>query len=66
MGVIITKHGEKKELETLIGVCHVTIRRALNDEIKTDLAKRIRKLAIDRGGMEQPDKSKESYTQKNV
>lgn len=55
MGVIITKHGEKKKLEKLIGVCHVTIRGALNGTINTDLAKRIRKLAIERGGMEQPD-----------
>ncbi|SDC53834.1 DeoR family transcriptional regulator [Williamwhitmania taraxaci] len=63
MGTIITKHGEKKDLAALFEVSLVTIRRALNDVSKSELAKRIRKAAIERGGAEQPDKGKASPPQ---
>jgi len=55
MSTIITKHKEKTQLARLFGVSLVTIRKALNGVTQSDLAKRIRKAAIERGGAEQKD-----------
>ena len=55
MGKILTAPGEKKVLMKIFRKSHVTVRRALNGETDTPLAKRIRKAAIERGGMEQAD-----------
>jgi hypothetical protein len=52
MGEILVKQGEKKELAKLFRKSHVTIRRALRGSTETLLAKKIRKAAIERGGME--------------
>lgn len=50
MNKILIAHGNKKKLYAL--ACHVTVRRALNGEIDTELAKRIRKAALENGGCE--------------
>lgn len=61
MGKILTDIGEKKMLMRIFNKSHVTVRRALNDEIKTPLAKKIRKAAIERGAVEQVEpKEKQS------
>jgi len=52
MGIIITKHGEKKELRRLFNTSLVTVRKALNGSNKSALAQRIRKAALERGGAE--------------
>lgn len=52
MGKILTELGEKKELMKIFGCSHVTVREALRGNVKTDLGKRIRKAAIERGGTE--------------
>lgn len=52
MGEILVKHGEKKEIAKLFEVSHVTVRDALKDRTKSDLSRRIRKTATDRGGKE--------------
>lgn len=52
MAEIITKQGERVKLAELFGVSEVTIRSALKYRTKSDLAARIRKVAIDRGGVE--------------
>jgi hypothetical protein len=49
---ILTKHGERKELASLFQVSQPTIRAALNGESITELALKIRKAAIERGGIE--------------
>lgn len=54
MGKILTVPGEKKKLMKIFNKSHVTVRRALNGEIDTPIAKKIRKAAIERGGVEQP------------
>lgn len=53
MEKILTAVGEKKMLMKIFNRSHVTIRRALNGEISTPLAMRIRKAAIERGGVKQ-------------
>lgn len=55
---ILTAVGEKKELMKIFDVSHVTVRRSLNGEIDTELARKIRKAAIERGGVEQPKNKK--------
>lgn len=55
MGKILTDLGEKKELAKIFRKSHVTVRRALNGETNTPLAKKIRKAAIERGGVEQTE-----------
>ncbi len=52
MTQVLVKHGEKKELMRLFKVSHVTIRKSLNGNSNSYLAKKIRKTAIDRGGKE--------------
>lgn len=53
MEKILTESGEKKALMKIFNKSHVTVRRALKGETNTDLAKKIRKAAIERGGVEQ-------------
>ena len=57
MGKVLVAVGEKKMLMKIFDKSHVTIRRALNGKTDTPLAKKIRKAAIERGGVEQPEKS---------
>ncbi len=49
---IFTKHGEKQKIAKLMGISHITVKDALSGKVKSDLAQRIRKLAIERGGKE--------------
>ncbi len=51
MAKILTQHGERGELGRIFKVSQVTIRRALNGETNTPLAKKIRTAAIKRGGV---------------
>ncbi len=52
MNKILVNHGERKELAALLRTSEVTVRKALNGKSKSELAKRIRLLAIQRGGVE--------------
>ena len=52
MGEIITKQGERVKLAKLFDVSEVTIRSALKDRTKSELATKIRKVAKDNGGVE--------------
>ena len=54
MGKILVANGEKRQLMEIFNKSHVTVRRALNGETDTKLARKIRKAAIERGGVEQP------------
>ncbi len=54
MAKILVENGERAYLGKLFGVSQPTIRRALDGKTNTDLAKKIRKVAIDRGGVVQP------------
>lgn len=54
MAKILVAPGEKKKLMKIFDKSHVTVRRALNGETDTLLAKKIRTAAIKRGGVEQP------------
>lgn len=58
MAKILVAVGEKKQLMKIFNRSHVTVRRALNGEIDTELARKIRKAAIERGGVEQPKNKK--------
>lgn len=52
MEKVLVAVGEKKQLMKIFNKSHVTIRRALNGEIDTPLARKIRNAAIERGGVE--------------
>ncbi|MDD3079664.1 MAG: hypothetical protein PHH37_11260 [Paludibacter sp.] len=52
MGQILVKHGEKSKLATFFGVSLVTIRDALNYKTQSELSRKIREKAIERGGKE--------------
>jgi len=52
MNKILVAHGERKRLATLLETSVVTVRKALNGKSKSELAARIRLLAIGRGGVE--------------
>ena len=52
MRQIITRTGEGKTLAKMFGVCQKTIIEALKFRSNSDLAVRIRKAAIERGGRE--------------
>lgn len=49
---VIVDHGEKKELIKIFKVSHVTVREALSGKLNTPLAIKIRKAAVERGGVE--------------
>ncbi len=52
MKAILTKHGEKQKIAKLMGVSHITVKDALSGKTNSELGRRIRKLAIERGGKE--------------
>jgi len=49
---ILVANGEKKALKELFGCSYPTVRDALNGKSSTTLGYKIRKLAIERGGVE--------------
>ena len=51
MEKVVIQHGGHKELGRIFKVSQPTIRRALNGETNTPLAKKIRTAAIKRGGV---------------
>jgi DNA-binding GntR family transcriptional regulator len=44
--------GEKRKLMKLFEVSHVTVREALRGNVSTELGRKIRKAALERGGIE--------------
>jgi len=52
MGEILMKHGERREIAKILNVSEVTVRNALKGRTQSELSERIRKLAIQRGGMD--------------
>lgn len=66
MNQILVEIGEKKLLCTLLNVSHPTVRRALNGEIDTPIALRIRKAAIERGGVEKKVPNSRNNYQKSI
>lgn len=52
MKQIITRKGEINALAAALGVCRKTVGEALMFKTDTDLARRIRRAAIERGGKE--------------
>lgn len=57
MNRILTQHGETKKIAALFNVDRRTVWLALNGTYESDLVKRIRKIAIDRGGLEMVNNS---------
>lgn len=57
MAKIILEYGERKILGEIFKVSQLTIRRALTYKTNTDLAKKIRKLALNRGGVLKPSQN---------
>lgn len=51
MAKVLVEHGEVAKLARLLGVARKTVGEALSGQTNTDLAKKIRKVAIDRGGV---------------
>lgn len=54
MARVLVEHGEIVKLAQLLGVARKTIREALSGQTNTPLACKIRKLALDRGGVFRP------------
>lgn len=54
MARVLVEHGEIVKLAQLLGVARKTIREALSGQTHTPLACKIRKLALDRGGVFKP------------
>ncbi|RNC63589.1 hypothetical protein D7D25_15665 [Proteiniphilum sp. X52] len=52
MGEILMKHGERRDIAKMLNVSEVTVRNALKDRTQSELSERIRRLAIQRGGIE--------------
>lgn len=52
MGEILMKHGERREIAKILNVSEVTVRNALKGRTHSELSGRIRRLAIQRGGIE--------------
>lgn len=52
MGEILTRYGEKSILAKMFNTSHVTVREALRGNTNSELSKKIRKAAIERGGIE--------------
>ncbi len=50
---IFVEQGEKVKLMKILDVSHVTVREALRGNISTPLALRIRKAALEHGGVSQ-------------
>lgn len=51
MARVLVEHGEIVKLAQLLGVARKTVREALSGQTNTPLARKIRKLAIDQGGV---------------
>lgn len=49
---ILVSHGEGKYLKELFKTSYVTVNKALGGSENTDLQRRIRKAAVERGGQE--------------
>ena len=49
---IITRRGEVKAIRKLLGLTEATVINALRFRTKSELAEKIRKTVIDRGGVE--------------
>ncbi|MPN41200.1 hypothetical protein SDC9_188742 [bioreactor metagenome] len=49
------KHGERKEIAKMFNVSEVTVRNALKGRTQSELSRRIRRMAIQRGGIEVDD-----------
>jgi hypothetical protein len=49
---VLVLHGEKKELQRIFKTSHVTVRKSLSGKLNSPLAIRIRKAAVERGGVE--------------
>ena len=54
MAKVLVEHGEIVKLAQLLGVARKTVREALSGQTNTPLARKIRKLALDRGGVFKP------------
>ena len=52
MKQILVKHGESKEIARFLGCNKNTVTSALRGKYNTELARKIRKIAIKRGGKE--------------
>lgn len=52
MSKILVNHGDRRVIAKIFNVSEVTVRNALKFGTNSDLAKRIRKAAIERGGVE--------------
>lgn len=52
MNRILTRFGEINRIAAIMGVSRPTVRSALSGKTSSDLAKRIRKAALERGGVE--------------
>ena len=57
MARVLVEHGEIVKLAQLLGVARKTVREALSGQTNTPLARKIRKLALDRGGVVKPTKT---------
>lgn len=57
MQQIVTDSGVKSRIKRMLGYSYPTIRAALRGESKTVVAMKIRKLAIELGGVEKPGKT---------
>ncbi|WP_298652481.1 hypothetical protein [uncultured Proteiniphilum sp.] len=52
MGEILMKHGERREIAKMLNISEVTVRNALKGRTQSELSERIRKIALQRGGIE--------------
>lgn len=57
MARVLVEHGEVVKLAKFLGIARKTVREALSGQTNTPLARKIRKLAIDRGGVVQPTRT---------
>lgn len=55
MGEVLVKHGERRKIANMLNVSEVTVRNALKGRTQSELSERIRKIAIQRGGIEMGD-----------
>lgn len=57
MARVLVEHGEVVKLAKFLEIARKTVREALSGQTNTPLARKIRKLAIDRGGVVQPTRT---------
>lgn len=50
--IIKVDYSVRKEIMNILNVSYPTIRRALNNETNTEIAKKIRQVALTKGGIE--------------